>query len=52
MFQGYLKKLKSRGLQFFLFILCLLFVPVNLAMNNWDDHDRSGRYKLRNGQLS
>ena len=24
--------------------MCLLIVPVNLAVNNWDDHDRSGRY--------
>ena len=26
------------------FIFCLIIVPVNLAVNNWDDHDRSGRY--------
>ena len=25
-------------------VLCLLLVPGILAANNWDDHDRSGRY--------
>ena len=25
-------------------VMCLFIVPVNLAVNNWDDHDRSGRY--------
>lgn len=24
--------------------VCLLIVPVNMAAQNWDDHDRSGRY--------
>lgn len=24
--------------------VCLLVVPVNMAAQNWDDHDRSGRY--------
>ena len=24
--------------------MCLAIVPVNLAINNWDDHDRSNRY--------
>ena len=28
-------------------ILCLLLVPLNLAINNWDDHDRSERYTAR-----
>jgi len=27
--------------------LLLLAVPVNMAMENWDDHDRSGRYTTR-----
>ncbi len=27
--------------------LCLLLVPVNMARENWDDHDRSGRYGAR-----
>ena len=25
-------------------VMCLAIVPVNLAINNWDDHDRSNRY--------
>tara|TARA_B100000524_G_scaffold320023_1_gene200258 strand:+ start:119 stop:3766 length:3648 start_codon:yes stop_codon:yes gene_type:complete len=34
-----------KNLSFILtFILCLTIGPVNLAINNWDDHDRSGRY--------
>ena len=28
-------------------ILCLLAVPVLMAFQNWDDHDRSGRYTAR-----
>ena len=37
-------KLKSNfGLIIILFF-CFLFLPVNLISNNWDDHDRSGRY--------
>jgi len=26
------------------FSLCLITVPINMAIQNWDDHDRSGRY--------
>ncbi|MDR0765807.1 MAG: DUF2723 domain-containing protein [Odoribacteraceae bacterium] len=25
-------------------VICLVAVPVNMAAENWDDHDRSGRY--------
>ncbi|WP_248724271.1 DUF2723 domain-containing protein [Seonamhaeicola sp. ML3] len=25
-------------------VICLILVPVILAVNNWDDHDRSGKY--------
>jgi len=28
-------------------ILCLILVPGILAANNWDDHDRSGKYTAR-----
>jgi hypothetical protein len=28
-------------------IVCLLAVPVIMGMENWDDHDRSGRYLAR-----
>ena len=39
-------KLKSNfGLIIILFF-CFLFLPVNLISNNWDDHDRSGRYSV------
>ena len=41
---GLVEKIRIRGASILSLILCLLFVPVNLAMNNWDDHDRSGRY--------
>jgi len=27
--------------------ICLLLVPVNMAKENWNDHDRSGRYGAR-----
>jgi len=29
------------------FIFCLLAVPLLMAVQNWDDHDRSGRYTAR-----
>jgi hypothetical protein len=29
------------------FTFCLLLVPVNMAKENWDDHDRSGKYSCR-----
>ena len=38
------EKIKIKGTGIISFIFCLFFVPVNLAMNNWDDHDRSDRY--------
>ena len=28
-------------------LLCLVFVPALMAKENWDDHDRSGRYTAR-----
>ncbi len=28
-------------------VLCLIFVPGVMAKENWDDHDRSGRYTAR-----
>ncbi len=28
-------------------VLALVFVPANMARENWDDHDRSGRYLTR-----
>ena len=28
-------------------LICLVFVPLNMAKQNWDDHDRSGKYACR-----
>ena len=43
-FSNIFEKIKIKGSLILSFILCLAIVPVNLAFNNWDDHDRSGRY--------
>ena len=40
----YLKKYNSKLLQGGIYSLCLLSVPLLMASNNWDDHDRSDRY--------
>ena len=40
----YLKKYNSKLLQGGVYSLCLLSVPLLMASNNWDDHDRSDRY--------
>ena len=41
----YLKsKIKFNLLSIPVGVLCILLVPGILASNNWDDHDRSGRY--------
>ena len=39
-----LEKIKLKKSSILTTLMCLLIVPVNLAVNNWDDHDRSGRY--------
>ena len=41
-----LKKLNPAILATVVSLLCL-FVPVQMASQNWDDHDRSGRYTCR-----
>ena len=33
-------------------VICLLAVPVLMASQNWDDHDRSGRYTARAAALT
>ncbi|MBO3115533.1 DUF2723 domain-containing protein [Winogradskyella sp. DF17] len=38
------EKIKSKFLAPAISLLCLLLVPGILAANNWDDHDRSGKY--------
>ena len=40
----FFRKIKVKGIMIIPIILCLLLVPLNLAINNWDDHDRSNRY--------
>jgi hypothetical protein len=37
-------KLRSGLISVLIVTLCLLLVPGVMAMENWDDHDRSGRY--------
>ena len=39
-----LASLKIKFAQIISFLICLIAVPVNLLANNYDDHDRSGRY--------
>lgn len=38
------KKMDSRNAAIIVTAVCLFAVPVNMAAQNWDDHDRSGRY--------
>ena len=40
----FFRKIKVKGIMIIPIILCLLLVPLNLAITNWDDHDRSNRY--------
>lgn len=45
---NYLKKKLSENLSVaVIFGLCLLLVPGLMAKENWDDHDRSGKYACR-----
>ena len=42
------KYLKKEYLSVILvFAFCFLLVPANMAKENWDDHDRSGKYSCR-----
>ena len=43
-FSKLFEKIKIKGNLIIPFILSLIAVPINLAVNNWDDHDRSNRY--------
>ena len=40
------KKMEPRNAAIAVTAVCLLAVPVNMAAQNWDDHDRSGRYAV------
>lgn len=41
------KALKSKPASIAVTVFCLLLVPGIMAKENWDDHDRSGRYTAR-----
>ena len=41
------KKMQNLGGASVIILLCLVFVPGLMAKENWDDHDRSGRYTAR-----
>ena len=45
---NYLKKKLAENLSVaIVFVLCLVLVPGIMAKENWDDHDRSGKYACR-----
>ena len=44
LYNGFRKISKSKVLAPVVWSICLLAVPVLMAHQNWDDHDRSGRY--------
>jgi hypothetical protein len=46
-YEQFQRILKHRLSSIITFILLLLAVPVLMAFQNWDDHDRSGRYTAR-----
>lgn len=41
------KKAKNTPVVILITLACLLLVPAIMAKENWDDHDRSGRYTAR-----
>ncbi|AUC83275.1 DUF2723 domain-containing protein [Lacinutrix sp. Bg11-31] len=43
-FEFFKNKVKGTALPLAITGLCLLIAPLVLAVNNWDDHDRSGKY--------
>ena len=45
-------KIKTPLMPTLLTLVCLLAVPVVMAKENWDDHDRSGRYNTWNNAKS
>jgi hypothetical protein len=44
LFEQFKEKLKPKILSIATTAICLLAVPILMAFQNWDDHDRSGRY--------
>ena len=45
--KNYLLKNKDNATVALATVLLCLFVPIQMAAQNWDDHDRSGRYAAR-----
>ena len=41
------KKMQENLAVIIVFVLCLVLVPGIMAKENWDDHDRSGKYSCR-----
>ena len=48
LFERFKDKINPKSLAIGLTGICLLAVPTLMASENWDDHDRSGRYATRN----
>ena len=48
LYDRFKEKINQRNLAMGLTVIGLLAVPTLMAMENWDDHDRSGRYATRN----
>ena len=48
LFEKFRQKVNPKSLAIGLTGVCLLAVPTLMAFENWDDHDRSGRYATRN----
>jgi len=48
LYEKFKDKLDHRSLAIAITGVCLLAVPSLMAFENWDDHDRSGRYATRN----
>ncbi len=46
-FDALRSKIKSNMLAPGITLVCLILVPTILAANNWDDHDRSGKYTAK-----
>jgi hypothetical protein len=46
-YENFRKFINEKAAAAFAFLILLLAVPVLMATQNWDDHDRSGRYTAR-----
>ncbi len=47
-FEKFKDKLNPKSLALITSVVCLLAVPTLMAAENWDDHDRSGKYSTYN----